>query len=61
MWGVYRVCKDGSHRYVPRSATHSEKLAREIADDLTHGAIIMPDGSTRMVKAYPHVAREIEA
>ena len=60
MWGVYLVLKNGEHRYVERSATHSEKLAREIADDLTHGVVTMPDGSTRYIRPRPHIAKEIE-
>lgn len=59
MFGVYRVLKDGSHRYVPRSATHSEKLAQEIAADLTAGQFVRPDGSTGQCRAYPHIAKEI--
>lgn len=58
MFAVYRVLKNGTLRYVSRSVTHSEKLAKEIADDLTNGQIVMPDGSTRHVKPHPHIAKE---
>jgi hypothetical protein len=60
VWGVYLVLKNGAHRYVERSATTSEKLAREIADDLSHGLIIKPDGSRSWVRPRPHIAKEIE-
>lgn len=59
MFGVYRVLKDGSHRYVPRTATHSEKLAQEIASDLTAGQFVRPDGSMGRCQPYPHIAKEI--
>lgn len=59
MFGVFRVMRDGSHLYMSRSATANEKLAREIAADRSNGIIVMPDGSTRRCKAYPHVARSI--
>lgn len=59
MFGVYRVMRDGTHRYVARTASHSEKLACEIADDLSNGRIVMPDGSTRECKAHPHIAKAI--
>ncbi len=60
MWGVYRVRADGSHVYMSRSATHSEKLAREIADGLSHGEVVMPDGSVKYVKPRKHVALRID-
>lgn len=59
MFGVYKVLKNGSHKYVSRSATHSEKLAKEIAEGLTRGEIIAPDGRIVYVKAFPHIAKEI--
>lgn len=59
MFGVYRVLKNGGHRYVSRSATQSEKLAKEIAADLSEGRIIMPDGSAKSVPARPHIAKAI--
>lgn len=59
MYGVYRVLKSGEHRYRSRSATHSEKLAQEIAADLTEGRFVRPDGSTGQCKAFPHIAKEI--
>ena len=58
-FGVYRVLKSGEHRYVSRSAAASEKLAKEIAADLTDGRVIMPDGSERRVEPHPHIAKEI--
>lgn len=58
-YGVYRVLQNGSLRYVSRSATHSQKLANEIAADFTAGEVVMPDGSSRRVKPYPHIAKEI--
>ncbi|QSY98565.1 hypothetical protein J2J97_32185 (plasmid) [Rhizobium bangladeshense] len=57
-FGVYRVTRSGEH-YVSRSATHSEKLAKEIAADLSAGEITMPDGSIKYVKPAPHIAKEI--
>lgn len=59
MFGVYRATKDGRHIYVSRTATHSEKLAREIAEDLSRGQITLPTGETRLVKPFPHVALRI--
>ena len=59
MFGVYRVLKNGSHRYVSRSATQSEKLATEIAEGLTRGEFIKPDGSTGYCKPFPHIAKAI--
>lgn len=59
MFGVYRVLKNGTHRYISRSATQSEKLANEIARDLSDGTITNPDGSTSVVKAAPHIAKPI--
>jgi hypothetical protein len=57
-WGVYRVTRSGEH-YVPRSCTSNEKLAREIAEGLTRGEVTMPDGSTKLVKAIPHIHKQI--
>jgi hypothetical protein len=59
MYGVYRVLRSGEHRYVSRSVTHSQKLAEEIARDLTDGRVVMPDGSTKRVPAYPHIAKAV--
>jgi hypothetical protein len=59
-YGVYRVLKNGQHRYVSRSATANKKLAEEIAADLTRGEIVTSTGAVKHVKAYPHVARVIE-
>lgn len=58
-WGVYRVFKNGTERYVGRSATHSEALARAIAADLSEGRVVRPDGSEAKITARPHVARII--
>ena len=58
-YGVYRVLKSGKLKYVSRSATASKKLAEEIARDLSRGEIVMPDGRTKTVRAYPHVARPL--
>ena len=44
-YGIYRSFKDGSARYVPRTATNSKKLAEEIAEDLRKGRFVRPDGS----------------
>lgn len=60
MFGVYRVFKNGKERYVSRSATENVLLACAIADDLSHGRVIMPDGTIKRVTPYPHIAREIE-
>lgn len=60
-YGVYRVLKNGSHRYVKRSATTSFKLAQEIADDLTAGNITRADGSIAKVTAHIHIAKEISS
>jgi hypothetical protein len=59
MFGVYRVLKDGTHKYVSRSATQSEKLAREIASDLTSGQFTRPDGSIGTCRAFPHIAKKM--
>lgn len=58
-WGVYRVLKNGSRRYVGRTATANRKLAEELAADLSNGIVIQPDGSTRHVTPHPHVAAQI--
>lgn len=61
-YGVYRVLAGGALRYVPRSATTNEKLAKEIAADLTEGVVTMPDGSRRTVRtthARRYIAKEI--
>ena len=59
MYGVFRVYKSGKLSYRPRSATANRKLAEEIADDLSNGVVVLPDGSTRRVRPYPHIAKEI--
>lgn len=59
MFGVYRVLKNGTHRYVSRTMTHSEKLAQEIASDLSRGEFTRPDGSIGTCRAYSHIAKEI--
>jgi hypothetical protein len=59
MWAVYRKLHNGSLLYVPRSCTTSQKLAEEIAADLSNGRIVMPDGSTRKVMPHPHIAKEM--
>ena len=59
-YGVYRVTRSGEH-YLPRSATANEKLAREIAEGLSRGEVTMPDGSTKHVKAVPHIHKPIES
>ena len=59
-WGVYRVLASGAHEYVSRSATTNEKLAAEIASDLSFGRVIRPDGSVLDVPPHPHVYKLIE-
>lgn len=60
-YGVYRVTRGGKmHHYVSRSCTSSEKLAREIAEGFSRGEITMPDGSTKHVKAIPHIHKPIK-
>lgn len=58
-YGVYRVFKNGLTRYCERSATHSLKLAQEIADDFTAGRYTLPTGAINTCKAYPHIVRAI--
>jgi hypothetical protein len=58
-YGVYRVLASGGHVYVSRSVTSYHGLARDIARDLSRGVVIMPDGSLKNVRAYPHIAKEI--
>lgn len=60
MFAVYRVLKDGRLKYVPRSVTTSESLARDIASGLSRGEIVMPDGSVRHVQPRPHIYRPLE-
>jgi len=55
-YAVYRVLANGKHRYVSRTVTHSEKLAQEIAADLTRGEIVTPTGRIAYIRAHPHVA-----
>lgn len=59
MFGVYRVLKNGTLRYLSRSATQSEALAKDIAASMSRGEITRPDGSVARVPAYPHIARPI--
>jgi len=54
-YGVYRVMPNGKHTYVSRSVTNNKKLAEAIADDLSHGIVIMPTGATKRVTPHPHV------
>jgi hypothetical protein len=58
-YGVYRVLKNGEHRYVSRSCTHSKKLAEDIARGFTNGEVTMPDGSIRHIEPHPHIAKPI--
>ena len=58
-WGVYRVLANGRHEYVSRSATTSEKLAMEIAADLTNGIVVRPDGRTLQIPPHPHIHKRI--
>lgn len=59
MFGVYRVLKDGSHRYLSRSATSNRKLAEEIAAERSAGEITLMDGSVAFVPRHPHIVKEI--
>lgn len=59
MWGVYRKLCNGTLLYVSRSMTTSQKLAEEIAADLSRGKVVMPDGSTKKVTPHPHIAQEV--
>ncbi|ESX17896.1 hypothetical protein X766_16020 [Mesorhizobium sp. LSJC255A00] len=58
-YGVYRVLKNGEHRYVSRTCTSSKKLAEEIARDFTNGGITMPDGSTKRIEPHLHIAKPL--
>lgn len=58
-YGVYRVLKSGRLLYVSRSATNNRKLAEDIAAGLTKGEAVMPDGSTKRIRAYPHTVKPI--
>lgn len=58
-YGVYRIMKNGSHHYISRTATANEKLAKEIADDLTHGQVVTPTGRIVRVTPHPHIAKPI--
>lgn len=58
-YGVYRVLASGNTRYVAHSATTNRKLAEEIAADLSRGVVVMPDGTTKNVRAHPHIAKPI--
>lgn len=61
-YGVYRVTRGGKmQHYVPRSCTSNEKLAREIAEGLSRGEVVMPDGSTKRVPTYPHIHKPIKS
>lgn len=59
MYGVYRITKRGEHRYVPRTATHSQKLAEEIAADFTAGQVTLPTGEIKAIVPRPCIAKEI--
>lgn len=56
-YGVYRVLKNGVHKYLSHSCTTNKKLAEEIAADLSNGELVMPDGTSKKIQAYPHVAK----
>jgi len=58
-WGVYRVLASGKHEYVSRTATTNEKLAMEIASDLSIGQVTRPDGRTLQIPAHPHIHKLI--
>lgn len=59
-YGVYKVTRGGKMlHYVPRSATHSEKLAREIAEGLSRGEVVMPDGRIKPCEGLPHIHKPI--
>jgi len=58
-FGVYRVLGNGTHRYLSRSVTSNEKLARELADERSRGEVTMPDGRIAKIVAYPHIAKPI--
>lgn len=58
-YGVYRVKQNGEHEYVSRTATTDEKLAMEIAADLSIGRVIRPDGRELQIPAHPHVHKLI--
>lgn len=60
MYGVYRVYKNGKHRYISRTATHSQKLAEDIAKGMTEGEVVAPDGRVVHIHPYPHIAKQIE-
>lgn len=59
MFGVYRQFKNGNLKYVSRSVTANEGLAKDIASGLTRGEVVMPDGSIKQVRPFPHVVRPI--
>jgi hypothetical protein len=58
-YGVYRVLKNGEHRYISRTVTNNQKLAEDIAKELSNGEVTMPDGSVRHIDAMPHIAKPI--
>ena len=60
MYGVYRMLKSGALRYVSRSATHSQRLAEDIAESLTRGEVVMPTGAIAKVRPFPHIAKQID-
>lgn len=60
MFGVYKVTKSGKHVYVSRTCTENERLAREIAADLTRGEVVLPTGAIKQVKPAPHIHKRIE-
>lgn len=59
MFGVFRVTKSGKEVYLPCSATHSQKLAQEIADERSRGEITLPTGQVTSTKPFPHIAKAI--
>lgn len=61
MFGVYRVRKNGTHVYLSRSATQSESLARDIAEGLTRGEVVLPTGAIKRVRPAPHIHKPINS
>jgi hypothetical protein len=58
-YGVYRILANGQHKYVGRTCTANQKLAEEIAADLSRGEIVTPTGAIAYVRAAPHIAKAI--
>lgn len=59
MYGIYKILKNGTEKYVSRSATQNRKLAEDIAQGFRNGECVMPDGSTRQIKPIKCIVREI--